>query len=140
MNVANAKMVDLIALSKEPSVIKSLKESEDYIKDLARIENLTIEEIKGDARPKDAAFNIAGDVEVFVPLKGLVDVKSETERINKELAKVTKEYAGIEKKLSNKNFTAKAPAEVITKEKGKLAEVGEKIDKLTAALERIKDL
>ncbi|MEE8575014.1 MAG: hypothetical protein V3T30_06335, partial [Thermodesulfobacteriota bacterium] len=58
----------------------------------------------------------------------------------KTLGKITEELARVEKKLANKNFMDKAPPEVVEKERGKVAELTEKIEKINGALERVRSL
>ena len=79
-------------------------------------------------------------VEVFVPLGGLVDFEVEEKRLVKELEKTVAEKTGVAKKLSNKEFTDKAPAEVVEKDRARLDALEEKTDKLKAGLERIRSI
>ena len=54
---------------------------------------------------------MAGDVQIFVPLKGLVDVVDEEKRLLKEIGKIDKEIEMFSKKLENPSFVDRAPAE-----------------------------
>ena len=69
---------------------------------------------------------VAGGVEIYLPLKGLIDVEKETARLAKDLEGLTKEIARTEGKLANEKFVAKAPAEVVAKEREKLQSYEEK--------------
>ena len=73
-------------------------------------------------------------IEVYLPLKGLIDVAAETARLNKELTGLEKDMARTSGKLKNKGFLAKAPAEVVAKEQEKLTEFTTKV---TAIKERL---
>ena len=66
---------------------------------------------------------MAGDVQIYVPLKGLVDVAAEEERLLKEIGKIEKEIEMFSKKLESPAFVDRAPAEIVAKERQKLAEV-----------------
>ena len=150
MNVAPEAWVEVICFSKG-GIIKA---GEEYIKRLAKAEKLVVTE--SGVRPKDAASALAGApgafqagafqagdrdvIEVFVPLKGLIDFEAETKKLNKELQKVIDESASVGKKLSNEGFLAKAPKEVVEKEELRLKTLAEKRSKLEAGLERIKEL
>ncbi|HAO00964.1 MAG TPA: valine--tRNA ligase, partial [Halomonas sp.] len=77
------------------------------------------------ANPEDAplsATQLVGDMEVLVPMADLIDKDAELARLAKEIEKQDKLIGGIEKKLGNEGFIAKAPDAVIEKERGKLAE------------------
>ena len=88
-------------------------------------------------RPPASAMAIAGGVECFVPLEGLVDLEAELQRLRKELRKVEEQLSFIEGKLRNREFKAKAPAEVVEREKGRLVEQREIRAKLQSSLRKI---
>ena len=67
--------------------------------------------------------SIPAGVEVMVPLEGLVDAGAERVQLEKDLAKLKKEHDYLAGKLSNENFVKRAPAEVLDKDRGRLAEV-----------------
>ena len=69
---------------------------------------------------------VVNGVEIYLPLAGLIDVEKETARLNKELATLDKEISRLDKKLSNAGFIAKAPADIVEKEKEKLKGYEEK--------------
>jgi valyl-tRNA synthetase len=62
-------------------------------------------------------------MEILIPLEGLIDKDAEIKRLDKEIAKLDKSIKQSSGKLSNENYTAKAPAEVVEKERLKLAEM-----------------
>lgn len=111
---------------------------EAKIKGLARIGQL----VSGLQLPKpeDAAVQVVGDIQVYVPLKGLVDVAEEEKRLLKEIAKLQKEIELFSKKLENPSFVDRAPADIVDKERAKLAEVTAKKAVLEESLEKIRTL
>ncbi|MCB2225082.1 MAG: valine--tRNA ligase [Desulfarculaceae bacterium] len=87
--------------------------------------------------PAKSASAALPEVTVYVPLEGLVDFGAELARLDKELAKLGKEIMPSQKKLSNEGFLAKAPAEVVEKEKAKVAEAEDKMARLRESRERM---
>jgi valyl-tRNA synthetase len=114
-----------------------LKEYEFYIKELAKIEHLSF---TADAAPEKAAIGTYKDVEIFVPIKDLIDVPVELVRIEKELSKIGVELERLFNKLNNASFRAKAPPEVIEKNELNYKTFQEKREKLVASRNILKSL
>jgi valyl-tRNA synthetase len=91
----------------------------------------------GAPRPGKAVVHVEPEVEVHLPLAGLIDFGAEKARVEKELQKLEGELAGIAKRLDNPGFLARAPAEVVDKDRARAAELHERRDKLTRHLERV---
>ena len=115
-----------------------MKHNEGAIISLARISDLAIgRELD---KPEDASIQVAGDVQIYVPLKGLVDVEAEEQRLLKEIGKIEKDIELFTKKLANPSFVDRAPADVVAKEKEKLVEVTAKKLVLGESLGKIREL
>ncbi|MCJ7779320.1 MAG: class I tRNA ligase family protein, partial [Acidimicrobiia bacterium] len=86
--------------------------------------------------PTDGAVSrvIAGTVQAFIPLEGLVDVDAERERLKKSIADGEADLVRSRAKLTNPNFRDRAPAEVVAGEEAKVASAEERIAKLGAQL------
>lgn len=82
---------------------------------------------------------VAPEVAIYLKLDGSVDIPSERKKVEKQLSEVSGYIASLEKKLGNESFTAHAPAEVIEKEKNKLAEAQEKLAKLQDLFAMLKE-
>ena len=63
---------------------------------------------------------LVGDMEIMVPMAGLVDKDAEIARLSKEIEELAKEVKRFEGKLNNERFISKAPADVVQKEQAKL--------------------
>jgi valyl-tRNA synthetase len=83
------------------------------------------------------ATALAGDVEVMVPLDGVVDTKEEKGKLTKERAKLASDRDYLMKKLANPQFVEKAPVDVLEKSRAKLAEAELALAKLDEAINRL---
>jgi valyl-tRNA synthetase len=102
---------------------------------LARLDTLEILPA-GDSAPA-AATALAGNVEVLVPLAGLLDVATELARLDKELQRLAGERERLEAKLQNPSFANRAPADVVGKEREKLENAIQASEKLSEQRVRI---
>jgi len=84
--------------------------------------------------PQSAKAIVGADAEVVMVLAGLVDIEAEKARITKEIAKVGKEIDGIEKKLGNEAFVAKAPEDVVAEVRQRLVDEQTRKTRLEEAL------
>jgi valyl-tRNA synthetase len=91
-------------------------------------------------KPHKAATSITGDATIFVSLEGIVDFAQESDRLEKEIAKLDKELVTVSKKLNNSDFIEKAPKPVVEKVRKKSLDLMNKKEKLQATLDRIKKM
>jgi len=138
MEVPPSREISVILSCGSEESLRLMKHNEGAIISLARVADLAVG--RGIEKPEDASIQVAGDVQIFVPLKGLVDVEEEEKRLSKEIAKIEKEIDQFSKKLENPSFVERAPADVVAKEREKLAEVRDKKLVLEASLEKIRRL
>ena len=138
MNIAPSQKVDVILVSLNAERREVLSQHMSYIQNLAKASLVTVSDQV--QKPESAATGVAHEVEIFIPLKGIIDFTEEERRLNKEINKIKKERATVTKKLSNESFLSKAPPDIITKEKNKEQDLGEKQEKLETSLNRIRKL
>ena len=138
VNVAPGKKVPAILLVAD-ELQQVVADNQSYIKLMASVDELSILPAGGD-KPENAMAAVTKGIEVYLPLKGLIDVEKETQRLNKELDGMTKEIGRIEGKLNNAGFLAKAPAEVVEKEKTKAQEIAVKMQAIQERLTYLKNL
>jgi valyl-tRNA synthetase len=86
-------------------------------------------------RPAGSALGVVGGSEMYVGLEGLVDLAAERQRLGKEIKKAADAIAFTRGKLARPDFTERAPAEIVDKEREKLAELEALHTKLTASLD-----
>lgn len=136
LRVSPAAKVDIIIKTATNEQQRVLIEYQDIINRLAGAQKLTV---AGEvAKPGMSAMALFAGAEIFIPLVGLVDIASETARLNKELSGVEKKLSGVEKKLSNPGYLNKAPAEIINKDKTKRQMLLDKKVKLAGRLVMLK--
>ena len=101
--------------------------NDSYIKLLGGIDNLELRAMDAE-KPENAMAAVVTGIEVYLPLAGLIDVEKETQRLSKELATMEKDLQRVSGKLNNAGFLAKAPEDVIAKERAKSEELTGKIE------------
>ena len=87
-----------------------------------------------------SATQLVGTMEVLVPMADLIDKEAEQARLIKEVERLQKKAVHLAGKLGNENFVSKAPAEVVEKERIRLAEVESARTQLEEQLEMIRQL
>ncbi|GAB4368242.1 MAG: valine--tRNA ligase [Calditrichia bacterium] len=135
MNVPPSKWASVKIKSAQEQKTVLLEKHFDYIKTLARIENM--EHISEKDIVPQAAVAVVGDVELFIPLAGLIDIEVEKKRLSKEIGRLEGQIVGLQKKLSNEAFLSKAPEHVVNQEKEKLANFQIKLEKLNSNLRQL---
>jgi valyl-tRNA synthetase len=88
-------------------------------------------------RPRQAAVHVEPEVEIHLPLAGLIDFAAERARVEKELARTEAELQGIRKRLDNEGFVARAPRDVVEKDRNRAGELAGKREKLARHLARV---
>lgn len=91
-------------------------------------------------RPKGAASHIYTDIEIFVPLGGLIDIDKETAKLAKDKEKVEVQLKKVTAKLANEKFLANAPAEIVAKEKDKQEGLSAQLAKIDDNIKRLLEL
>ncbi len=119
------KKSEVIIHLTDAALLPVFTEQKAYFALLSFAEPLTI--LPKDAKkPENAIAAMVAGVEIYLPLKGLIDIKKEKERLEKEYEKLAFEQKRLESKLENAGFINNAPPAVVAKEREKLAAAGEK--------------
>ncbi|MBI5099261.1 MAG: valine--tRNA ligase [Nitrospirae bacterium] len=112
-----------------------LKENITYLEKLAKAKNIEIG--KEILPPKNAATAIKPAMEVFVPLEGLFDIDAEISRLSKEKIKIEEDIEYVKKKLSNEDFTSKAPQAVVEENKDKYINYLDKLQSIQNNIDKL---
>ncbi len=137
-NIPPSRKVPAILNVVDPQTRDLLKHTQSYIINLARLDSLTF--ASENEKPVAAATQVVKDIEIHIPLKGMIDLGGEKKRLNKELDKIGQNLKLVSKKLSNDDFLQKAPREIIKKEEEKAKELKEKQERLGMSLKKMEEL
>ena len=138
MNIGPGKPLQLYVKNVNAEDQRRLAENDALLKKLAKLESITV--LQDGAEAPLSATALVGEMEVLVPMAGLIDKDAELARLDKEIQRLHGEVARVGGKLSNAAFVDKAPAEVIDKERAKLAEAEQALSKLAEQHARISSL
>ena len=138
MNVPPATQVDVFLQSPDAPAVEALQRHAQSLTHLAKVKDLTFN--AGSGPPAAAAKSVVEAIEIYLPLAGIIDFSEEERRLTKEIDKLSKDLSGAQRKLTNEDFLAKAPPEVVAKEQDKVQGWTEKLTKLKNHRERIKEL
>ena len=137
MNLPPAEEITVVFRTKTDEVERKLRENQSFIQFLALVKEFKFgREIE---KPMSSAFVVVRDIEIFVPMERS-RMEEEVKRLQKEILKTEKESAFVMKKLSNEQFLAKAPPEVVEEVKEKALEFGAQREKLEESLNKIKGM
>lgn len=129
MDISPAKAIPVYLNKGDDSDRSRLDEYRHYLEKLAKLES--IQWLKVEEEVPAAATQLHGNVEILVPMAGLIDVDAERARLEKEIAKLESGMKAVSGKLNNKKFTDNAPDAVVAKERAK----AEKMSTSLAALQ-----
>jgi len=122
----------LVGASKETE--KRLATYQALIERLARLESVTLAK----APPKGAIRIVQDEATACLSVAGLIDLNAEMARLEKEVAKHKADIIGIDKKLSNEQFVAKAPPEVVEEQHERRAAAEAALAKMSDALTQLR--
>ena len=120
MNISPAKALPIYMARGDATDKRRLEQNRQFVSKLASLESITWLDDPADAPL--CATTLTGDLEILVPMAGLIDVAAELVRLDREINKIDLELNKLRGKLSNAKFADNAPAEVVAKERLKLAE------------------
>ncbi len=138
MNISPGKHLQLLLLNGSASDQQRLQENRQFLCKLANLESISWLDSEADAPL--CATALAGELQILVPMAGLIDVGAELARLDREIEKLDKQAQQLAGKLSNAKFVDNAPAEVVAKERAKLADYQASLAHYQAQRSRIAEL
>lgn len=138
MKISMAKRIDIIVQNANAEDLRRLSDFEPLLSKLAKLESVRVL-AAGEEAPMSATA-LVGEMQILVPMAGLIDKDAELARLDKEIQRLSGEVQRVGGKLANEGFVAKAPAEVLDKERAKLAEAEQALAKLVEQRGKIASL
>jgi len=132
LSVPPGKKVSLVLSVSGETSATLLREHQAYLEVLVGAADIEIGE--GLPQPPSSGSAVVADVEIFMPLAGLIDVAAEAGRLEKEAGKLRGLLKGLDNKLSQEAFLTKAPPQVVERERQRQVEYGASLAKLEASL------
>ncbi|WP_419419062.1 valine--tRNA ligase [Legionella sp. D16C41] len=120
ISISPAKLIVLQVKNASALEIERFKNYQVILMALGKLANIHF--LEKDEEAPVSASAVVGELELLIPMAGLINKEAELNRLNKELAKLDKDIMLAQGKLNNPKFTDKAPAEIIAKEQEKLAQ------------------
>ena len=138
MNIPPGKALDVLLANGDARDKTRLEDNAQFLKKLAKLDG--IHWLAAGEQAPVAATALVGDLEILVPMAGLIDKDAELARLERETNKLEKDLARIQGKLNNKAFVDKAPAEVVEKEREKMQMQQQALEKLKEQAQRIRHI
>ncbi|MBK8289163.1 MAG: valine--tRNA ligase [Cellvibrionales bacterium] len=138
MNIPPGKQLPILLRNGDDSDRTRLGANQLFLMKLANIASINWL-AAGDTAPLSATA-LAGNLEILIPMSDLIDKNAELARLQKETERLGKDSERIISKLDNESFVAKAPADVITKERERLADNERALGKLREQMDAIRAL
>jgi valyl-tRNA synthetase len=138
MNIAPGKPLPILFNKGNKEDRKLFDANQHLISTLAKFES--VQWLTPQDEIPESATALVGDLEILIPMAGLIDKKEESARLQREIAKLIKEAENAENKLQNPSFVERAPSDVVEKERGRLSELKTTMEKLQTQLEKISSL
>ncbi|MFC1579202.1 valine--tRNA ligase [Pseudomonadota bacterium] len=138
MNIPPGTALPILLRNGDEQDRQRLADNTQYLRKLAKLDSASWLEA-GDEAPV-AATALVGELEILVPMEGLIDRDAELARLTREIEKLEKDLARIQGKLGNPAFVNKAPAAVVAKEKEKMQAQQQALDTLQEQARQIGQL
>jgi len=136
MNIPYNTKIDLYLNIHEKDKLKLIEENTHYIETMIKTKSLEVGE--GIKKPEYSATAVLEGVEIFIPLKGIINISEEIARLEKKLNKIDNELNVIFKKINNEDFLSRAPEDIVKKERDKADDLRDIKERLENNLKSLK--
>lgn len=136
MDIAPSKALPVLVQNGSADDEQKWQSHDRLIIHLARLEKVTW--LDAHTNAPESAIALVGEMQILIPLAGLIDKEAELKRLNKEMEKLNRELSKCTAKLDNPNFTARAPKNIVEKEQQRVTEMTASLQQLEAQSAKIK--
>jgi valyl-tRNA synthetase len=138
MDIAPSRKLEVLLQNASAADAAYLERNLHYLMRLAGIQTPRVL-AAAEAAPI-AAVALLGNLEILVPMKGLIDPTAELDRLAKRLRKAEVDLSKLEAKLNNSQFAKNAPPDIVAKDQQRLEELRTEIGQLSAQTARVTKL
>lgn len=138
MDIAPSKALLILLANVDTKDQAWLENNTLFLQSLAKLESISVLSDENDA--PESAVALVGEMKILIPMSGLIDKDAELARLTKEMSKLENEIKRLSGKLGNEGFVAKAPEDVVAKEREKLAGYQSALANLESQYEKIQQL
>ncbi|MBM87701.1 MAG: valine--tRNA ligase, partial [Gammaproteobacteria bacterium] len=138
MEISPAKSINVTLRSGSKRDREKLGNYRPYLKKLAKLDS--IEWVAEDSESPVAATGLYGELEILVPLAGLINIKTELSRLTKEITKLEKSLELVTSKLNNTKFVENAPKEIVKNEKKKQNQISQALEAFRIKADQLRTL
>ncbi|MGE4503111.1 MAG: valine--tRNA ligase [Thiomicrospira sp.] len=138
MDIAPSKALPVLLTQVSAQDQAWLDNNRLFLITLAKLES--IEVLTDASNAPESAVSLVGEMNILIPMAGLIDKDAELARLKKEIDRLQNEQSRLDAKLSNDSFVARAPAEVVAKEREKLQDIRTALTNLEQQYAKIQQL
>ena len=138
MDIAPSKPLSVLLKNVSDNDQRRLDQNANFLQAMAKLEDIRV--LAADEEAPASSTTLVGEMEILIPMAGLIDKEAELARIAKAMEKIDKDVQRTKGKLSNEKFVSNAPEAVIEKERAKLADAEMQLAKLQEQQATISDL
>ena len=128
MDIAPSKPLSVLLKNVSDNDQRRLDQNANFLQAMAKLEDIRV--LEADEEAPASSTTLVGEMEILIPMAGLIDKEAELARIAKAMEKIDKDVQRTKGKLSNEKFVSNAPEAVIEKERAKLADAEMQLAKL----------
>ena len=138
MNISPATALNVFFTRGDDNDQRRIDENHQFLSKLANLESITW--LDDPSKAPLSATALAGELEILVPMAGLIDISAELARLDREIDKISLEAKKLSGKLGNEKFVSNAPTEVVAKERQKLTDFESSLSQLKQKRSSIAEL